>query len=47
MKKFRVIGVLLATAVLSGLALNYFLKKAGLEQSFNFDLFEEDNEEHI
>ncbi len=42
-KKFMSLVVLLATAILSGYALLTFLKKAGIEDIFEFDL-EEDEE---
>jgi hypothetical protein len=44
-KKLPVLFVLLATAILSGYMLNQFLKKAGLEDIFDFDLDEEIDEE--
>jgi hypothetical protein len=45
MKKINVFVVLLLAAILSGYMLNQFLKKAGLEDIFEFDLDEEiDNE---
>ena len=46
MKKIKVIGVLLATAIASGYALFIFLKKAGIEDIFDFDLNEDiDNDQ--
>lgn len=45
MKKINVVFVLLLAAILSGYMLNQFLKKAGLEDIFEFDLSEEDDEE--
>jgi hypothetical protein len=44
MKNIRVLVVLLLAAILSGYMLNQFLKKAGLEDIFDFDLNEEDEE---
>jgi hypothetical protein len=44
MKNIRVLVVLLLAAILSGYMLNQFLKKAGLESIFDFDLSEEDEE---
>jgi hypothetical protein len=44
MKSIRVLVVLLLAAILSGYMLNQFLKKAGLEDIFDFDLNEEDEE---
>jgi hypothetical protein len=44
MKNIRVLVVLLLAAILSGYMLNQFLKKAGLESIFDFDLNEEDEE---
>jgi hypothetical protein len=45
MKNIRVLIVLLLAAILSGYMLNQFLKKAGLESIFDFDLDEEIDEE--
>ena len=45
MKKINVLVVLLLAAILSGYALNQFLKKAGLSDIFEFDLSEEEDEE--
>jgi hypothetical protein len=45
MKNIRVLVVLLLAAILSGYMLNQFLKKAGLESIFDFDLDEEIDEE--
>jgi hypothetical protein len=45
MKNIRVFVVLLLAAILSGYMLNQFLKKAGLESIFDFDLDEEIDEE--
>jgi hypothetical protein len=42
MKNLKIIGVLLATAIATGYLLNNFLKKAGLDDIFDFDLFEEE-----
>jgi hypothetical protein len=42
MRNIKIIGVLLATAIATGYLLNEILKKAGLEDSFDFDLFGED-----
>jgi len=42
MKNLKIIGVLLATAIATGYLLNQILKKAGLEEAFDFDLFAED-----
>lgn len=44
-KKLIGIGVLLATAVLSGYLLNQILKLAGTEEIFDFDLNEDIDEE--
>ena len=44
-KRLPVVVVLLVTAILSGYMLNEFLKKAGLEDIFEFDLDEEIDEE--
>lgn len=44
-KKINVLVVLLLAAILSGYMLNQFLKKAGLQDIFDFDLSEEDEEE--
>lgn len=44
MKKINVLVVLLLAAILSGYALNQFLKKAGLSDIFDFDLSDEDEE---
>jgi len=38
MKNLKIIGVLLATAIATGYLLNQILKKAGLEEAFDFDL---------
>lgn len=46
-KKLSVFVVLLLAAILSGYMLNEFLKKAGLENIFEFDLSEEDDEESL
>ena len=43
-KKFTSLVVLLATAILSGYALFTFLKKAGIDDIFAFDLDDEDEE---
>jgi hypothetical protein len=43
-KKLSALVVLLLAAILSGYMLNQFLKKAGLEDIFDFDLDEEDEE---
>ena len=43
-KRLPVVVVLLVTAILSGYMLNEFLKKAGLQDIFEFDLSEEDEE---
>ena len=45
MKNIRVFVVLLLAAILSGYMLNQFLKKAGLDDIFDFDLDEEIDEE--
>ena len=45
MKNIRVLVVLLLAAILSGYMLNQFLKKAGLEDIFDFDLDEEIDKE--
>jgi hypothetical protein len=45
MKKIKVFAVLLLAAILSGYMLNQFLKKAGIEDIFEFDLSEEHDEE--
>jgi len=46
MKKIWAIITLIATAILSGLALSKFLKWAGQEEVFDFDLNEDiDNKE--
>jgi hypothetical protein len=46
MKNLKVIGVLLATAIATGYLLNEFLKKAGVEDIFDFDLSEDiDNDQ--
>ena len=47
MKKINVLVVLLLAAILSGYALNQFLKKAGLEDIFEFDLDEDIDNEHF
>jgi hypothetical protein len=44
-KKLSALVVLLLAAILSGYMLNQFLKKAGLEDIFDFDLDEEIDEE--
>ena len=44
-KKFMSLVVLLATAILSGYALLTFLKKAGIEDIFEFDLGEDIDED--
>ena len=44
-KKFVGIMVLIATAILSGVALNKFLNWAGQQDIFDFDLNEEIDEE--
>ena len=44
-KKFMSLVVLLATAILSGYALFTFLKKAGIEDIFEFDLDEDIDED--
>jgi hypothetical protein len=44
-KKFNSLVVLLATAILSGYAMFSFLKKAGLDDIFDFDLGEDIDEE--
>lgn len=44
-KKFMSLVVLLATAILSGYALLTFLKKAGIEDIFEFDLEEDIDED--
>jgi hypothetical protein len=45
MKSLKLIAVFLAAAVGTGYALNQILKKAGIEDIFDFDLSEEiDNE---
>jgi len=45
MKSLRLIAVFLVAAVGTGYALNEILKKAGIEDIFDFDLSEEiDNE---
>jgi hypothetical protein len=44
-KKINMIVVLLLAAILSGYMLNQFLKKAGLDNIFDFDLDEEIDEE--
>ncbi len=44
-KKFTSLMVLLATAILSGYAMFSFLKKAGLDDIFDFDLGEDIDEE--
>jgi hypothetical protein len=44
-KKINMIVVLLLAAILSGYMLNQFLKKAGLDDIFDFDLDEEIDEE--
>jgi hypothetical protein len=47
MKNLKVIGVLLATAIATGYLLNEFLKKAGVEDIFDFDLSEDiDNDQN-
>ena len=43
--KLSALVVLLLAAILSGYMLNQFLKKAGLESIFDFDLDEEIDEE--
>jgi len=43
--KLSALVVLLLAAILSGYMLNQFLKKAGLEDIFDFDLDEEIDEE--
>lgn len=45
MKNIKVFTVLLLAAILSGYMLNQFLKKAGLDDIFDFDLDEEIDEE--
>jgi hypothetical protein len=46
MKKLIALITLIATAILSGVALNKFLKWAGQEEIFDFDLNEDiDNEQ--
>ena len=47
MKKINVLVVLLLAAILSGYMLNQFLKKAGLEDIFEFDLDEDIDNEHF
>jgi hypothetical protein len=44
-KKINMVVVLLLAAILSGYMLNQFLKKAGLDDIFDFDLDEEIDEE--
>jgi hypothetical protein len=44
-KKFTSLMVLLATAMISGYAMFSFLKKAGLDDIFDFDLTEDIDEE--
>jgi len=43
-KKFTSLMVLLATAMISGYAMFSFLKKAGLDDIFDFDLTEDIDE---
>jgi len=46
MKKISALIMLIATAILSGVALSRFLKWAGQEEIFDFDLTEDiDNEQ--
>jgi hypothetical protein len=47
MKKILGTGVLLVTAILSGYLLLEFLKKAGFQNAFDFDLFEDIDQEDI
>jgi hypothetical protein len=46
-KKLSLLVALLLAAILSGYMLNEFLKKAGLEDIFEFDLSEEHEEESL
>jgi len=46
-KKLTSLVVLLATAILSGYALFTFLKKAGIEDIFDFDLVEDIDDEEL
>lgn len=46
MKSLKIIGVLLATAIATGYLLNELIKKAGIEDIFDFDLNEDiDNDQ--
>ncbi len=47
MKKILGTGVLLVTAILSGYMLLEFLKKAGFQNAFDLDLFEDIDQEDI
>lgn len=46
MRNLKIIGVLLATAIATGYLLNELIKKAGIEDIFDFDLNEDiDNDQ--
>jgi len=47
MKKISALIMLIATAILSGVALSKFLKWAGQEEIFDFDLTEDIDHEQI